>query len=292
MIWIGIKVIADMLSAYNAMLAKDMLEYRVADRRLYLLSIAIVAIPFAGVGLFYLMTAKSVLVVFIAGLTGMTYITAGHFYYRAMSVEQPSRLSLISRCGAVFTVFCSIVILHENLTPFQYIGCGLSFSGGLVLIVKRTENILHLDKSVRDVLLCNMFGSVSLTLRAYLMQQYSAWQTFTMMQVGVIIGTIILLRPGGLVESIGALYRLQFCDFRRLIGEQLIRIGALFLRNTAVDQIGSVMMVSVLSGFRPLYIWIMAVLKRLEPIHDQGLWRKVLAFTMFIGTTYLMTKES
>lgn len=186
MMWILMKIIADVLSAGNTLTVKEMLSSRVRDQRLYLFCVAMVSLPFAAIGIYQLFMLPSLFHVLVALIVGITYITGGHFYYRAMSVEQPSRLSLIFRTGSVFTLFFALIILREQLTVLQYIGCGLSFVGGLILLLERASRHVRFSCDVRYALLCNLSIALSSTLKAYLLRGYSSWDTFVMTRVGLL----------------------------------------------------------------------------------------------------------
>src|SRR5947209_9025447 len=111
MSWILIQVASDLLAASNVVMAKEMLSRCVFDRRCYLFCVALVSLPFAVVGCFNLFTHFSPLEVLFCLLAGIAYITAGYFYYRAVSTGEPFRVSLILRFGAVFILLLSVLLL-------------------------------------------------------------------------------------------------------------------------------------------------------------------------------------
>jgi uncharacterized membrane protein len=288
--WIILKVTSDVLSACNVLLAKEMLSSRVQDQRLYLLSVAVVALPFAGIGFWYLWTLGSWVSRAIALLAGIAYIAAGYFYYKAMSVIEPSRLSLISRLGMVFIVFLSFFVLKEKLTFMQYLGCGMSFAGGLVMVMTCTGNIFRFDQGIRSALLSNLCMAFSFIFKVYLIQHnsYTSWQIFTMSQIGVVLGIPVLFGLKGTWETCRSLCQLPFVDNKWLLGEQVIRLIALFIHTEAIAQIGSAITMSVFSGFSPLYVWCIAVIRKQETFRTRDIWQKLFALTLFLGTSYLM----
>lgn len=290
MSWILIKIVSDLLSAGNVVVAKEMLSHHVPDRRLYLFNVAIVSIPFAALGLFYLANLTSFLHLLVALLIGVSYIIAGHFYYLAMSAGQPSRLSLIARVGPMLTLILSALILNESLTTAQYIGFGFSFLGGLVLVIERSKGTFRSSDGTWHALVSTIAVALSSTFTVYLLQRYSLWETFTMTRVGVVFGTLALLGPRGTWNTGLAILDLRIPYSGTLLGEQVIRLVSLFLSTIAIAQIGSATLVGVLSGFTPFYVWLIAIAVGHETIRDHKLRTRFLALSMLLVSSYTIAQ--
>jgi drug/metabolite transporter (DMT)-like permease len=281
--WFVLKLIADLLAAGNAILGKKMLSDYVPDRRPYLFCVGLVSVPFAFIGIGYL-TSLPLKYTLTAVVVGVAYILAGHFYYRAMSAGQPSRLSMLFRLSAVFTLILSAAVLNERLTVGQYTGFGLAFLMGVGLITERGPG----SGGAWDALASALCGAVSGTLALYLLQSYSVWETFCATRIGVVIGMLPLTGWQRTREVGVALLALRRRYRITLIGEQLMRLVSLFLHNMAVAGIGSATLVAVLSGFIPVYVWLMAVLTRQESPHGPYAGRRLLAMVTFLVSAYLM----
>ena len=287
--WIFLELASELLSAGNVVLAKATLTHRVSDRRPYLLSVAIASLPFAGLGVFYLATAP--LPYLLAALfAGIAHISSGFFYYRAMSVEKSSHLSLLFRLGPVFTLVLSAIFIHERLTTAQYAGFGISFIGGVFLVIGQNGGVLRINRSTRDALMTSLMGAILGVLTVYLLRHYTFWQTFLMIRVGAVLGTVLLLGGRGTWNTSRTLLSLPRRDSSILLAEQIIRLGVGFLHTWAVAQIASASLVAVLSGLFPLYVWLIAVLTRQEPPRDTGIGRWLLALALFVIGALLMSR--
>ncbi len=291
MSWILIKILSDLLASSNVIIAKVMLSNHVSERRLYILSVMIVSTPFAILGLIELANSTQIIDVLIALIVGMSYIASGHFYYRAISEGQPSRLSMLFRLGSVFTLILSIIILQESLTIDQYFGFALSFLGGTIILTERSWKNLGSDQSSHYALASALCGALSTALTVYLLRQgYSVWQTFTITRVGVIIGTIVLLTPNGTWTAVKMILNLRRLYSGTLLSEQIIRLISLYLQTISVYQIGSATLVAVLSGFMPLYVWLIGAVSKQEPIKDDKLTSRLLSLLAFVISSYLMAR--
>ncbi|MDQ3703927.1 MAG: EamA family transporter [Chloroflexota bacterium] len=131
--WLLAKIFSDLLAAGNIVFAKWMLG-SVKDQNLYLFSVALVSLPFAGFGIYDLSQVTSVADAGIALLVGITYIGSGWFYYRALSADKALRTSIIQRLGPLFVHAFSVALLHETLDVSQQVGFWLSMLAGLLLV--------------------------------------------------------------------------------------------------------------------------------------------------------------
>src|SRR5205823_393474 len=101
---------------------------------------------------------------------------------------------------------------------------------------------------------------------------------FAMTRVGVVLGTLILLRLKGTLNTGTALLGLRLSYRSTLVGEQLIRLVSVFLQTIAITQICSATLVSVLSGFVPLYVRVMTRALGQEMVRGQKLRGRFIAF--------------
>ena len=288
--WIILKIFADMLSAGNSLTIKKMLSCRVSDQRLHLLSLGLLSLPFTASGLKSLASTSSGAHLWLALFSGIMYVLSGRYYYRAMAVEDASRVSLLLRSRMICILLLSIVFLQEKLTMLQYVGCGLSMAGGLIVTLERVKGRFHLGPGAQAALMCNLCGSLGFIAKAYLLRYYTFWETFSMLRVGTILGIILVLKLRGILEGGRAFSSLRLQDGSVLMAGQLVRFLSALCSTFAFSRVGSVAIMSVLSGLSPLYVKLMEIGTKHTIAWDNGLWRGVAAFTMLLGSAYLLVQ--
>jgi len=288
--WLSIKIFSDLLSAGIMITAKSMLAHHVKDHRLYLLSAALCSLPFSLVGIIYL-AGVPVIDILKSIATGIIFIYSGHFYYRAMSMGIPSRLSLIFRIQPVLVLLLSAFFLSEKLKDLHYLGFSITFIGSIISLWERRGNQsrFHLDPSVRNALIFILLGAVVSILVVDLTQRYSFWQTFTMSHVGTITGIAALLSPRKIIRDIQTLFKLKSNYRSILFSEQVTRVIVGILQTMVIDKIGSATLVSVLSGFSPLYVWIISLAVGHEKFLRHNLNSRVISFLAIIIGAVLMS---
>lgn len=288
--WISIKILSDLLGAGNHVAVKGMLLQQ-PKHDVNLLCVMLVSLPFAIVGLLNLgqFTLSHILV---SVVIGCLYILSGHFYYLGMAHIQSTTVSMVSRLGSIFTLLLSVLILNEVLTLLQILGFILAFVGGITLVGQEIEGLENNKKGIRYALASTLLGSLCSTLTAHLLQHHTLWQTFTITRVGVIIGILGLMGLGGLWRTLLVLY--QMCNKFRvyLIVEQLVRLATLYLNTKAISAVGSPSIASVLSGFSPLYVWVLEVIVKREPIQIITVKARLWPFLLLIGSVMLLKRNN
>lgn len=289
MSWLLLKIAADALSAGNVILGKSALS-RVSDHRLYLLAVGLVSIPVAWPGVGQLLRSQSVSLTLLALCAGACYIFAGHFYYLGMKHAEPLRASLLMHASPVCTLLLSVVVLRDHLTTLQVLGFWLSFAGGLLVSKGQNRGSAAVDGAARYFLASTVMGSLASVISLIILRQYSPWETFTMTRVGVMAGLIVVLGPGGTWKTSMDFGRLRLPHMGILIGEQIIRLLSLWLGTVAVAQINSAALVAVLSGFTPIYVWIIGVLLGWEALRSLATRRYAASLALLFAGAILMVR--
>lgn len=277
-------IISDCLNVGNSITVNKMLAKR-PDEKPHMLSVAIVSIPFGLIGLFYLLTTLSLAHIGTALLVGVLYSTSGHYFYKINLHEKPLHIMVVLRLCSVLIMILSTFVLKERLSPSQYIGFCLSFIGGLILITNRAKNNFKINKLTLYAGLSTFAGAISSTLTVYLLNYYSLWQTFTVTRIGVVLGIIMWLGIHGSISTFKAMRELEHKQIGILLMEQILRLSSSYLQNFVVSNVGSVTLVSVLSGFKPIYAWILTGQASLK---NSRIKSNILALLLLAISYYLM----
>lgn len=290
--WLLLIVLSDLLSASNVVLAKVMLTQHVLDRRLYIFSAALVTLPFAVVGARELASMRSIQDAAIALAVGMFYIVSGVCYYKAMAAEKAFHVSVILRLSPVAILIMSVVAVNERLSAEQYFGFGLTVAAGLALTVRRASASMRLSRGLGIGSLGMLSGAVASTLTAYLLEHYQPFEVFTVTRVGMVIGTLLILRPVGTADTCYSFLHLSRRHCCMLLLEQIVRLVTLFLHTMAVSNVGSATLVAGLSGFGPLYVWVIGYIRGDEQFQAKKEWIRLGSILMLAAGSFLIAHKT
>src|SRR5437588_8396487 len=95
----------------------------------------------------------------------------------------------------------SVVYLKVRLKISHEVGFWVALLGGLVLATERVKRFFRPDNGTCSALLSALAGAISSILTVYLLKRYPLWQAFAMTRVGVVLGTLILLRLKGTLNT-------------------------------------------------------------------------------------------
>ena len=74
-------------------------------------------------------------------------------YNKAMKLEEPSRVSIMSNLTPIMTLFMAYFLLGERLFPLQYIGILAIISGAFLISYKKTKNKFKLSPAILIMLI-------------------------------------------------------------------------------------------------------------------------------------------
>ncbi|MBI2580482.1 EamA family transporter, partial [Candidatus Woesearchaeota archaeon] len=82
-------------------------------------------------------------------------------YFRALSLEEASRVIPMWHFAPVFTLILAVIFLGEILKPLSYAAFALILLGGFLISVRRVREVFHLSPAVAFMLLASLFFAAS-----------------------------------------------------------------------------------------------------------------------------------
>lgn len=137
-------------------------------------------------------TKLSAINTILAFIAGIIYILAFLFYFKAVKIEEISRVVPLFRLVPLFTMFLAAIFLEEIFTPLKYLGIILTITGA-VLISSKSITKISLGKAFWLMILASFLLSSNGVITKYLLSFADFWTIFAYIRIGAIIALIPIL---------------------------------------------------------------------------------------------------
>lgn len=127
--------------------------------------------------------------IFLAFVAGVFYILMGVFYFKAVKIEEISRVVPLFFLGPVFVLVLAALFLGEIFTPIKYLGIFFLVIGA-VLISSKNSLKLSFGKSFWFMMLAVVSVSITGILTKYLLNFADFWTVFAYVRIGMIFPLI------------------------------------------------------------------------------------------------------
>lgn len=228
----------------------------------------------------------------IAGLLLIFYLLP---YYKALKLEDTSRVVPLFQFIPVFTLILSTIFLKESLSPKQTIGLLLVVSAGFILSAEKIEGkIFRPRKALWFMLLSGlMYGCVGILFR-YVVRESDYWTTLSWNYIGTGLGAILLL----LLPKI----RLSIKSQVREIKSSLVIINAnngiailADMSGAYAISLATVPLVNIIGGIQPLVVLILGLILSVwfpqiikEDIRKVVVAHKLISILLIFSGLYLV----
>jgi uncharacterized membrane protein len=206
---------------------------------------------------FYPIDAKSLLIILSSGFLTTIYLLP---YYKALSVDETSRVIPLFQFYPIFVLILSFIFLKEGFSIPQYIGSALIVGAGFLLSVESLEGkIFRLRKSFFYMMISSFLFAIAQILYKFGVTEIPFWNTLPYEGFGIALGAITI-----------TVYKNNFYKFRRETNKfkkrvflfmtinELIYVASRYTGYFAISLI-SVGIVSILSSLQPLFVLIFGI---------------------------------
>ncbi len=235
----------------------------------------------------------SYLNIFLSVLTGGFYVIVMYFYFKALNIEEVSRVVPLFYLFPLFTLLMAGLFLGEVFTPLRYLGIFLVIFGSIVISSKDITN-LRLSKAFWFMILSAFFASLSGIITKYLLDFADFWTIFGYGRFGSLLASIPIFYfyLPDLISSVRK-------HGKKVIGvitiNQTVELSATLIHTVALS-IGFVTLVSALSSLQTFFVLIIATLVTIfypkmfkEKINKRILIAKLAAIIMlFFGVILIL----
>lgn len=225
---------------------------------------------------------------FLAIIAGFFYILATIFYFKALKIEEVSRIVPLFYLSPLFILIFAGIFLGEVFVISQYLGIILLMVGAILISSKGLSRI-SLGKAFWWMMLSVIAISLNALLTKYLLNFADYWTIFAWTKVGAAIGVIPVVY----------IYLPELMDTIKRYGKKVVAAMSTsealtvsgFLFSTIALSVGYVTLVGALSSVEPLFVLLFAAILSIfypsvlkEEIGKSVIFQKILAIIlMFIG---------
>ncbi|MBI3334965.1 MAG: EamA family transporter [Candidatus Portnoybacteria bacterium] len=225
---------------------------------------------------------------FLAFLAGTFHLLINVFYFKAVKIEEISRVVPLFYVAPLFVAILAAFFLGEIFTLLTYIGI-FFLVGGAILISSKTSVSFKMGKAFWFMILSSLAVSVNLVITKYLLSFADFWSVFSYIRIGAFLALIPVwyFNFQDLVSTVNE-YGKKVVGVIAL-DESLTLTGILFL--TIAMATGYVTLVNALTSIQPFFVLLSALLLSLfypwilkEEIGKPAILLKFFAIlSMFIG---------
>ena len=228
----------------------------------------------------------------IVMFTGILTAVGALLYYRALAIEETSKVIVLIQIQPVIVLVLSFLLLHETISLMQFVGFVLILGAAITLSAKRGIGGLQFSKVLGLLLIVNFFWALSVVLFKFIAAGAHFERFLSYESWGFSLGGLLILV---FVGSVRTAFRESLRTIpRQALGiiavNETIFLGAKLLTLAAVA-LGPTALVSVLGGTQVFFGivagWVLTVLAPSiyrEEIARRDLIRKgMVALVLFAG---------
>lgn len=290
--WFFYAIAAPLLNAIDSLGEKFLVDKHIEDAIVIILNEGLIYFLFGISILFWHKIAPlSYLQIGALLLAGMLFIYYLIPYFKALTIEDTSRVIPLFQLIPIFVLIMSFIFLKETISLKQLLGFFIIFFGAFVLSAEKLEQkIFKPRKAMWYMLLSSFLYALSPILFKFVVIKTDFWTAFFYQAIGGGIGAITLLlyspyRKSFLKEGLP----LPFKIWSIMTGNQAIAIAA-ELSSSIAFSLAPVALVSVITGMQPLFTLLFAVVLSLwfphilkEDLGKSTLWIKIVSILLILG---------
>ncbi|MBW4490400.1 MAG: EamA family transporter [Trichocoleus desertorum ATA4-8-CV12] len=296
MTWLPFAITAYLVWAFSNLLSKVLISSYISNVIVYTVVIGAsnvvptFLIPFKG------LIIPSFSLLFIAFLAGSLYVAVLVLYFKALSLEEPSRVIPLWRFTPIFTLLFSGNLIDENLNGYQAIAFILLVVGGFGVSIKRIEDTFKLSSAFYLMFLSSLIAGIYNVLIKFVYLHLSYYDGFTLVRFGAALTAFsALLIPKNRLELISALASVSKRIKSLILLNGLLDLIGLAFLNYAI-KLKSVSLVTASAGIQAVFVLLFSALLSLkfpnlfkEDLSRASLLQKGGAIALIVVGTLLLS---
>lgn len=286
MLWVYLTLLATAIWAITNIIDKYIVSKYLREPIVYPIITGFVGLLAAiAVFLFREVTFPTINILFASLSIGILFVLAIIFYYKALKIEEVSRVQPLFYTSPIFVLILATIFLGEIFTVTKYIGIFLLILGAILISIRKTSRII-ISKAFILMMLCSFIFGIHDTLRKYALTYMDFWSVFAFSQIGIFITSLFILY-------------FYFPEFQKILRKKILAfmitgeslsVASLFMMTIAVS-IGFVSLISALESTQPFFVLLYATIISIfapkilkEEIKGSIILLKIIAILcMFIG---------
>lgn len=229
----------------------------------------------------------------LAFVTGILYVLSMLFYFKAVKIEEISRVVPLFYLTSLFVSILAAVFLGEIFTPVKYLGIFLLVIGAVSISSKNFIKF-GFGKAFWLMIAASLVLSVNVIITKYLLDFADFWTIFSYVRIGAFFALIPIFCFSfkDLISTVRehgkkVIVVISLNEILNLVGVLLITIAT---------AIGYVTLVNALSSVQPFFVLLFAVILSIfypkilkEEIDKKTVLIKLIAITlMFVGVILII----
>lgn len=227
-------------------------------------------------------------------IAGIIWMLAFVFYYKAMQIEEVSRVVLILQFQPIMIFILGMIMIGETLKGNQLMAFALILFGSVLAAFKKRESKWHFSKAFMFILIADLMWSIGdVMFKKYAVYFPNFWSAFSVELLGSsLLGGLLFLMP----------------KYRTILGgfKMPVRGWGLFFTSAVFGTVGSLVfayaltlgkasLTSVIVGIQPLVALFSGLILHKfmkevpkDSIKNEDLLIKAISFVLIIwGLVYL-----
>lgn len=215
--------------------------------------IPIILIPFKGLNF------PGLNLFLISLITGALYIYALTPYFKALSIEEVSRIIPLWRFTPIFVLVFATIFIGENLSLIEIIAFSLLMGGGFLISIKKFTKSFKVSNAFYLMIFSSLLFGIYHTLTKYVYLNQPFYDGFIFIRIGSFLGSAsLLLLKKYRIALVQTWYSISRKVKGTIIAYELSNFIGLVLFNYAVS-ITSVSIISATTGFQSIFVFIAAL---------------------------------
>jgi uncharacterized membrane protein len=258
--WLSFATIAYLMWAFGNLLSKIIISR-------YVKSITVNLIIVGIWGLFPLFLAPSqgglvipntnlLLLILFSGVLHLYILIP---YFKALSIEEASRVVPLWRFTPLFILLFSGGLTHEKLAFEQLIAFFLLVIGGFLVSVKDPRDLFKFSQAFYLMLFASFLNGIYSSIAKFIYLEMPFYDGFTLMRVGISLSAFaLLLIPRNRVEVTRTFRQMSYPVKGLVLLNALLELIGLALYNWAVS-VAPVSLVSASAGIQAIFVVILSI---------------------------------
>jgi transporter family protein len=233
----------------------------------------------------------SIFNILLTFISGFFYVIAILFYFKAVQIEEISRIIPLWHFAPLFTLILATIFLGEIFTPIKYIGILLLVSGVILISYKKE---IKIGKAAWFMIFGSFLLSINYVLTKYLLNFTDYWTIFSYVRIGSFLTLIPILYLNFPELMLTVRKHGKKAVGLMSLAEILNLAAVLFI--TIAAAIGFVSLVNALSSVQPFFVLLFAVILSVfypkilkEEIGKSVILLKITAIALMFAGVILIT---
>lgn len=253
--WITLALLASLMWSLSNLIDKYVLEKWLKNPLLSLNIIFFIDLGAAAAVYFshglQPLSLTNLMLVLVAGAMG---ITGAVFYFKALNIEEVSRIVPLFNVSPLFILVLATIFLGEVFTPGKYLGIALLIIGSVLITLRKIESKrrFHWGTSMWLMLGCLITGAIVQVITKYLLRFADYWSIFGYLRLSnaIILIPFLLITWKELVATTKK-------HGNRVVGfitlSEALAVAALLVFTIAIS-LGPVTLVNSVGALQPLFV--------------------------------------